>query len=413
MKTWIDHTGLHGAGRCLAGQATLDEHLRGLLQLATLLVFSDTLSFSAFEPPHVAETGEQSRAKVVSLGLHPESLIGRHITGIEYARACTEAAELAASEWPDHFFRTKTESFGGHFDRPMGAKAVMDAKSILAARDFRSQEDAYRLLETEKAAGAIRYMLGISSPLRNAVAMTISQCPKWGSSDSYQLESFLRSILNNQLAKQVGQTYVPAASRAEQLARESHVLCEQVEQGLKGMAGRWRPKLPSLPRLSLTLVRRAKGDPAGIISAALEMREKTQWLRSHLGHRLAEISRDPYAPDYEPKEKAEFERYARSLLGLELEPRVIDAIEIKIVLGLPIVNLSGAKLYDWAMYRCWKRRLIVLTDLAHARPFDGLDERHFQTFVDKATGRNRPKVQLPAIRRTRGSRSPVQPEIPS
>lgn len=385
MKVWIDNTGLHSAGRCLAGKATLDQHLRGFLQLATLLIFSDSITYGDYEIEEVAETGQRYRQRLISLGVDPPTLTSRHVGQSAYGRACKATARLAAEEWPSHFDRCVSEAIVASFDVPTGVKARENW--IPAFVHGPNVDNPEALLSSRRATGAVEYMLSDSPLLRAAVAGTIDTAPNWGAAESYRLLSFLRSILNDQLAKQGKATYVPAVSRAEQLNRESTIISAHVEQHLKEMAGRWKPAAPSIPRVSLALLRRAKGDPAGVVSEALEMREKARWPRKHLRQRLAELNRDPLAADDEFRDE-DFERYARSVLGLENEPRLIDALEMQFIVGLPAISLSAGKLYDWVQHSLWKRRLVILTDLSRAPEFGELDETYLRTFVEKSTGRS-------------------------
>lgn len=63
MKIWIDNSGLHSAAQCLDGRASLshDYHLRGLLQFATLIIFSDSLSLNGFEDSGIAARSAERR----------------------------------------------------------------------------------------------------------------------------------------------------------------------------------------------------------------------------------------------------------------------------------------------------------------------------------------------------------------
>jgi hypothetical protein len=202
--------------------------------------------------------------------------------------------------------------------------------------------------------------------------------------------------LNDQLAKKAQSTYVPAVSRAEQLMLESSVVAGHVKQNLEEMMSHLKPDVPSIPRVSLLLLRRAKGDPAGVVNEALEMRERTRWARGYLARRTEQLRLDPTAPDPDFKRKAEFEHYIRVALGLEKEVKFLDSVDIGFdvwgllfffALGLPPVTLNGGKLAEWIKQGIWKRRLVVLTDLAHTPCYQEVDEIHLRTFVERCTGR--------------------------
>ena len=374
----------------------LDQHLRGFMQMATLLVFSDSIAFSGFEIEAVDRVGQQSRDAVISLGMRPESLRKRELTSAEYARACEDAACLAAGEWFSHFVRSNSEVLPASFDVPTGAQTVANVPASVKAGAFADASEQNSFLVMQRASGVVEYMLRASPALQEAVARTMSDTEGWGRLESYRLESFLRLILNDQLAKQIDGTYVPAVSRAEQLLHEGAVVADRAEHHLVEIMQHLKPYTPTVPKVSLELLRRAKGDPAGMINEALEMRRKTKPTRAYLRDRIIQLRRNPTAPDPNPKEKIEFERQARVQLGLERETRIIDvlgvridqaALEILQVTGLPPVSLHGGKLVDWFKERLWRRRLLVLTELARTPSYSDTDEAHLRTFVEKCTGR--------------------------
>ena len=55
MKIMLDNTGIHAVGRCLEGSCHGAVDVRGLVQLATHVVFADALCVRAFEPDDVRE----------------------------------------------------------------------------------------------------------------------------------------------------------------------------------------------------------------------------------------------------------------------------------------------------------------------------------------------------------------------
>lgn len=167
--------------------------------------------------------------------------------------------------------------------------------------------------------------------------------------------------------------YLPAVSRAEHFAREAAILSHQLEEQLADVAAHWQPESFALPRLSALLLRRGKGEPAGIINEALALRERTKWVRKHLQQRVTALSADPFAPDTELR-KAELGRYVLAVLGVEEEPRFVDALEVHFLVGLPAISLDIEKLYDWARYRMWTRRMFLFTELARVRHLESLDE---------------------------------------
>jgi hypothetical protein len=367
MDVWIDNTGLHGAGRCLAGEARLSQDVRGLLQLATLLVFSETFRFGDYEIPAVTAASSRHTRALIKLGLSETAIAAHHLSQEQYESACRAAASLAADEWSQHFTRSMHEGFTASFDVPTGVKTAQNwlPKAV---------ETGWKTLDREavrdrRAAGAVEYMLVVNTELRAALSATVT--PSWGLREGYLFESFVRAILNDQLAREADSVYVPAAARAEQLARESELVTSEIARDLCDLTAQWRPEFPSLPRLSLALLRRSRGEPHAIILEALALREKARWVRTLLAAKVSAARSGDYNHDIT---KDELSTYARAALGLEDPPSFLSAIDIQFVIGLPALGLNAGKLRDWVMYNLWKRRLVVFTDMAHAPAFDRDDD---------------------------------------
>src|SRR5687767_3948433 len=100
MKLWIDNTGLHSAGVCLEGRASLEHNydVRGLLQLATLVIYGNKVSFNGFENRIIANRSREIVEQLQAIGITEDIVSINPVTEIEYALACKTTAESIAPE---------------------------------------------------------------------------------------------------------------------------------------------------------------------------------------------------------------------------------------------------------------------------------------------------------------------------
>jgi hypothetical protein len=396
VRAWIDHTGLHAAGRCLVGDARLDQELRSFLQFVTLIPFAQTIAYSGFEPGPVTESAEGYREELAALGLPRRLLRPRRIAIKEYCSACAAAAEIAADEWPDHFKRIRSEQLKPSFDAPTGAKAFQKVARLIDSADRTTAREAHRNLSDERASAAIKYMLVTCPKLLTAARTTRRGAPSLPEIEGYWLESYLRTLLNDQLARRTGGIYVPAVSRAEHLSREHDIVVSEVEGHLAHLVSRVQPPMAPLPRVYGLLMNRSKGEPAAMVQEALELRAKGRWIRKYLRARTERLRDDPFSEDPHFDTTGEVERFFRAEFGLDRRPKLPDAIDIKFDLGgflmfyffsLPPIGVRLEKFMQWFEHQIWRRRLLLLTSLAKSTERAGLEERYIRVFAKRARGR--------------------------
>src|SRR5437879_3650804 len=105
MQIWIDNTGLQSAGLCLEGKArpAHDYDIRGLLQLATLVIYGNRISLNGFEDDVIATRTQETVEQLRALGIAEGILSINSLTESEYALACMTTAESIALELNDGF----------------------------------------------------------------------------------------------------------------------------------------------------------------------------------------------------------------------------------------------------------------------------------------------------------------------
>jgi hypothetical protein len=269
MKLWIDNTGLQSAGQCLDGQARHDHDVRGLLQLATLVIYANKISFNGFEDTEIAYRSGQIVNQLRDIGITDDILTISHVNEAEYALACKTAADSIAAELCDNFNPSEFEVIGGEPpDLPRGLRERQVAFVTLA----REKHESPRLQEVkenalkDKAIGAVEYMLACSPALREAIArLCAMDLRDW---HIYQLNVFLRYQLNHVLAEQYFSTYAPAIARADLVNRRSQYVIEALGNMLDKTVNDLRGEPLGVPSTLAALLQRSKGEPRAILSEA-------------------------------------------------------------------------------------------------------------------------------------------------
>lgn len=365
MKTWIDNTGLHAVGNCIFGEASTDFDVQGLLQLATIIVFSDQIVLNGFEDKGIRAKSKQVRSEILSFGLRPEALQIQDVPETKYAEACCKTAKYLASELPYSFSSNEDELLGleptslprGAMERMVGfVRLATDGCSAEKIEEVKSSA-----LQISAAVGAIDYMMVSSENLRNSIAALLNVSKSWNDRDSYHLSARMRFHLNQTLARSYNSFYVPAVGRAQLIDRQAEHVIVLLEKYMNEFVDEIRPSPLGLPCVSSYLLSRAAGDPKAIIDIALELRAKATDLRRILD----DLDREGRTRISYRKELADLIWQLRCSLGLEQGPTFIGAMDVQFVLGLPPVSLSlsGRKLLEWARYRRAKADVAVITDI--------------------------------------------------
>jgi hypothetical protein len=402
MRLWIDNTGLHGAGKCLTSAAQTPYDFKGLLQLGTLIVFAETMEFGDFEPEEIAETSRQFLEEMRPLGVDESIILVRTKSRDEYARACRAAADFGAEELICQFSADETlVSIDPTATIPRGAQFRAERTEWIATQ-LEDDSELARINETAldaRAMGAIDYMLSGSAPLRRVVSAIIDREQAWSHGHTFQVESMLRAYLNEQLAQQIHASYAPAAHRADVVARQNDWVVNQLSNALDPIVEKLRGAPLGVPSVYEALIRKSRGDPRGVVGAAIEMRATAADLRSAL-RALQKTGSDNPASEFKiRREIADLARGVRMDLGLESP---WDAVVLEVPLGMPTdatISSPIKALLDWARLRWHKGRRIVLTDIVKTAALSGTGDAVYRKLIARSFGRDlalaiEPRAQL-------------------
>jgi hypothetical protein len=388
VKLWIDNTTLHGAGRCLMGEGRTSRDLRSLLQLATLIVFADSLELGQFEQGEVVAQSNAVRDSLLRLGLSSPALQIVPTTEDDYLAAAVATAQFAATELPFRFRADEAEVLGlSAFDMPQGTSFRPQRLPWLVNTVVDPEVFDQVATESvpEKAMGAIDYMVSTSADLRSAVRAVMDATEAWSDAQTFQVESMLRAMLNDSLAHQRQAAYAPAPHRGELVYRQNLWLLARLGGVVDDAVESLRGQPLGLPTLTYALVLKSRGSPTGVISEAIAMREKSSALRKSLMRLQQRLREDPEGGQlYAWRDITELGQALRADLRLEGASRLDDAVSFDFPLGLPSASVKASALLHWLRDRLTRSRRTVLTSIVKTAAFADAPQDHLRRLVESA-----------------------------
>lgn len=387
MPIWIDNTGLHSVGRALDSIARGPVDVDGLLQFATLLIFSDRIQISEYEANEIARTTREYCHGLFSLGVSADSLVISPITSDNYWAACLEAAEICAEQLPFTFDASAGPTVGMHPDMPSSELTEQMGIIRSVGTCYPEDEEVERLAssqELRKATFAVRYMLLKSRNLRDEVEKIVNRVLPSDVDAIARLEAHIRMYLNYALARQQGALCAPAVARARTIRNH--------RQNVVGMVlGRLDETLASLGRGSLgfpsvvsALLKRSKGDPQGLMYETLVLRDLAAPFRDWAA-RLAN-AHDVETPEGYLSVRREIEQMvhdARVALKLGYSEPSVGAIELSVEWGLPSLGISAATLSEHVRRFFRRKTIVILTEISRWAIFPDDEGTYYVRLLQK------------------------------
>ncbi len=385
MELWIDNTGLQSAGVSLEGVAKHAIDVDGLLQLGTLIVFSEKLQFNGFEPEAVGFNSRVARQLLMDLGLPEEDIVISAETPLSYRQACLQAGNEAAQDL-SRTFEVVIENVP-RLEPPDLPRSIMSAQTSYLRDSLLSDtaevlEDLANEALKQKAAGAVRCMLAICPSLRAVVRDLVSRDPGWSLAHTNQLNALLRSYLNEELAGNKGIRYAPAIGRARLLQEQNYSLAKKLASDVDEISSKLRGETLPAPAVSLALVHASRGEPHAVIEAALEYRSKAEPLRKWLRRRVAGLDLDS------PKGRSKVRQAVSELRDLvEIDLGLQKGVKLGAEDGLRLIPalwasglkaLGASKLTAWVGQKLRARKVDVLTDISEVAGHPVYEARFFE-----------------------------------
>ena len=389
MDIWIDNTGLISSGNALERRALHQIDVEGLLQLLTQIVFCRRIYLNAFEPPRVAERTLEVKDKLEQLGLDREVITTTVDDPTVYEEACRMAAQNCAIDLPEMILPDPTMAAFGPDIRILSDvqtnlriwSATESNLPRIISRTFagNSVERARDILIEKKAAAAVEYMLAVSPELRYHVSEFIKKFGDWTPAHDYLLNSFMRIYLNDALGDLKNAKYSPAIVRGRIIRRTNNLAFDRLQKALGEIAQKLSGQTLGLSSIAAALLSKSRGDPVGLVSEAIVLRDKAERVRSF----LSDLSHAIYEDKVEGRFRLEqtitdWTNTIEKELGLQDAPKFRDALEIHFVVGLPLAELQGSKLAEWIEHRLIARRITILTDITKRAGFFGEAEGEYR-----------------------------------
>ncbi len=394
MNRFLDNTGFHAVGRCLSRKGVGEIDVRGLLQFATELVFSERLVISGFEIPSIKECSEALRSILVDdMGLEPEAINIAPYEAPEYGKACEEAGKTLFTD----LRYLSRELLSPPQVPPEALKPYLPPENQTLAEMIYNlvtkQWDQSKLQEIARdslkpnGAGSVPYTL-LKCPGMLEQVRTMAGDRNWSPKTCDNLIAAVRCHINAELAKEKNCAYSPAVARAELLRKANRTMVECLAMITVDAARSLLPRMQELPHIGDALIKNAKGDPKGVISEAITFRSRAAELRAYLAKRLRAYQHG--TDDWCDAVSREGTRLARALqveLNPDEGPRLRDAIQLQLL--PPFFSIDPGSLDKWAEHRRVRRHVIVLAGMAKAIAFGSNKPHAFKKLVDECCSAKR------------------------
>lgn len=393
MRVWIDNTGLQSATSCIYGKGSLEHYNDplGLLQLATLVVFSSEISLNGFEDPVIQENSENAISRLTQLGIDGLITI-ESLKTADYAAACRRAAHEMSDDLVEGFVPDEKALHGVEPpELPRGTNAQQTRYvTLLDKPDDELREIATTTLDDHKATGAIDYMIAISPQLRNRLRTLQSKKGSLGLRSAYSMNIAMRFNLNRCLADDYESTYMASVGRSNLVARRSDLVLSRVLTDVDDVVSSLRDKELGVPSVYAYLLDKSKGDPEGLVVEALVLREKTTEVRTVLGELENAIrSGEPRTINSAKIEIRKLGEQLRRDVGLTPDTKLVDAISFKLALGIiPTFAISGKGITRYWRERQLRKKLTAVADVALGAAAISRANRNLQRLYDRASINN-------------------------
>jgi hypothetical protein len=393
MKLWIDNTALHATGRCLSGKGQDKTDVDSLLQLASQIIFSDEIHFSADQNSSIRQLSLDIRGKLIDYGLD-KSVIVAHGSD-DYEHGCINAAKNLATDlqFSSYVFplfkpRSNDEGIAGisHPELPNGQLLKIRNRIhdfIIGGLSDYQRRTIIDATPKTRADNADEYMIAACSELFEQIQSLAIQ-NGWKLENTEALIVQMRYYLNQELAHARTASYSPAVPRARVLSIQTSMIFQQIQiqemdEVLKHAVQKLEPKNSMIPSVANILVYQSRGNPDGIIKEAIAIRERALPLRKIL---YSKIKGDDVEDLYETKMKIrEMGQVLQKDLGIIPSPILIDAFEFQFMGLVPIPKLKHV--HSWAKFQLDRKRVSVLSEFAKISASDLTKDSLFEDYLSR------------------------------
>lgn len=376
MELLIDNTGLHSAARTIFANAEKEIDVKGLIQLSSLIIFSNRIRLAGLEDKFVKTHTAEILSNLGSLGVSQDIISIDEENSDFLKKMCKSTAEECANFLFTACHSPSSDFIGSHPDNLPGNSLVLKISfDNLVRKDF-TEEQFLELQEgylERKLEGATHYMFAVSETLRLALRKILVNSQRQKTKLLRQIDVFLRLHLNENIAKHRGLKFTPAIARAQLLRYNHNFIMSELSKMLDKSIEKYKSSSLEVPSLTKYLLEKGGGHPEKMIEIALNAREKAQNLRkwiTKLSIKHDENSNVGKADiHYEIKELSNL---LLADLGIN-RPTLSSGIEIGLAFGvLPQITLNK-EFFRWLEYKRKKGKLALLTEISKETLYSELE----------------------------------------
>lgn len=361
MRTWIDNTGLHSAGKLLLGAKNKSEFdVKGLIQLATLIIFSDEIIFNGFEIDPIAQRSNEIIEKLFKEGLKKE-IIKPLYDEEKYFEVVKETALECATKLPFDF----PNHVDPYFLRPANIPPniiAAETSYLDIAINSKSPSELEELkndYKKERAAKIIHYMFADCEELRSSLKK-VHQKNNLTQPQLLQIYFNIRYCINQNLASGTGANYTPSIGRQQIMRYEYDFILNKLDDALKNVVRFYNPRT-NLPSFALYLIIKSNGNPIKLIRESFKAREKAEPLR----RKFAELISNKNSLSSESKLNIEKEIKDLSVeLKVELNITKGSQLSDAIDFSIPLPFFDKSEIKKLRQYCSRHKKITLLTEVS-------------------------------------------------
>lgn len=375
MRLLLDNTGFHAVGRCLEslgnGRTDVDDFLR----FASYLIFCEESWVSGCQPDPVTARSDEISQALKTLGV-PEHLRSvRELSEAQLDQAMEQASNRVFEELELADFAPtscQAELADGLLPERRTLQIGVDDWFLETTNPLTTDSRLRELFQegTQASAGGWPVLMLLRHETLRQELISRVERQGWMPSDLIEFSVRMRYFMNQELAA-TGPSqlnYAPSAARSKLIASNASYVLDSVNKAISHAAEGLEPVTLGLPPVAMALVHRSKGDPAGIISEALSLRDRAKPFREHCGKLIQDMSSskvDLYRSRHELKLfMRDCEQLLAGALNAQAQPSFADSLDLDF-LGFGFIP-NPLKLIPWINHKRKVRRITALLDLSYS-----------------------------------------------
>lgn len=358
------------------------------------MIFSEETWISGSQPDGVTGRSEKISETLKALGVPETMRTARELPQAHVDHAIDEASQRFLEElnFADPMFLSqKSNQTSSLLPEQKTLLNGIDDWFIEAADPSTCESrlvELHELAVAAKAGGWPVLMILRNDLLREAVLGRI-QSGQLMPSGLKEFSIRMRFFINQEIAT-LGDhslSYAPSAARSKLISDNAAIVLKRVNKAISNATAGFEPVSIDLPPVAIALVNRSKGDPMGVISEALKLRESAKTFREHCAELVKNISRSADDEQRGRHKLTLFLRECEELLVDAMNGRhqhsIADSLEFDF-LGLGFIP-NPMKLMSWLKHKQKFRRITALIDLSHSVVDSESSDRAYRKLLQRVT----------------------------